>query len=215
MEIAKQAFKVIFVSILLLFTLLVLRQPHRAYYDAPDEYIYSEGNAPAEVRAEISEQLDKFQAGYTQRDLDQVDDFMAALFSQENILVLGTMPDEIYADHDQVSKLIYSDWNAWGDVTFLMDNANISSNGDTAWIATIGYVRFDVPSFLVLPLRLNAVLVREDQAWKFQAMNFQFDVNLFFLFFTVILLATWLVVSLVALIVAIIRRRRITREEAV
>ena len=214
MEIAKQAFKVIFVSILLLFTLLVLRQPHRAYYAAPDEYIYSEGNAPPEVRAEISEQLDKFQAGYTQRDLDQVDAFMAALFSQENILVLGTMPDEIYTDHDQVSKLIYSDWNAWGDVTFLMDNANISSNGDTAWIATIGYVRFDVPGFLVLPLRLNAVLVREDQAWKFQAMNFQFDVNLFFLFFTVILLATWLVASLVALIVAIIRRRRITREVA-
>ena len=214
MEIAKQAFKVIFVSILLLFTLLVLRQPHRAYYDAPEKYIYSGGNAPSEVRAEISEQLDKFQAGYTQRDLDQVDAFMAALFSQENILVLGTMPDEIYSDQDQVSKLIYSDWNAWGDVTFLMDNANISSNGDTAWIATIGYVRFDVPSFLVLPLRLNAVLVREDQAWKFQAMNFQFDVNLFFLFFTVILLATWLVASLVALIVAIIRRRRITREVA-
>ena len=214
MEIAKQAFMVIFVSILLLFTLLVLRQPHKAYDDAPDDHIYSGGNAPPDVRAEIRTQLDKFQAGYTRRDLDQVDTFMAALFSQENILVLGTMPDEIYTDYDQVSKLIYSDWNAWGDVTFLMDNANISSNGDTAWIATIGYVRFDVPSFLVLPLRLNAVLVREGQAWKFQAMNFQFDLNLFFLFFTVILLTAWLVASLVALVLAIIRRRRRTREVA-
>jgi len=213
-EIAKQAFMVIFVSILLLFTLLVLRQPHKAYDDAPDDHIYSGGNAPPDVRAEIRTQLDKFQAGYTRRDLDQVDTFMAALFSQENILVLGTMPDEIYTDYDQVSKLIYSDWNAWGDVTFLMDNANISSNGDTAWIATIGYVRFDVPSFLVLPLRLNAVLVREGQAWKFQAMNFQFDLNLFFLFFTVILLTAWLVASLVALVLAIIRRRRRTREVA-
>jgi hypothetical protein len=208
MDIAKQFFKVIFVGILLLFTSLVFRQPHAAYYDASDEYIYSTGNAAPEVRAAVKEQLDKFQAGYTQRDLDQVDAFMEALFSQENLLVLGTMPDEIFVGYEDVSDLIYSDWNAWGDVTFLMDNANISSNGDTAWIGTIGYVRFDVPSFLVLPLRLSAVMIKEDLDWKFQFMQFQFDLNLFLLFFTTILLGIWLVVSLVSLIIVIIKRFR-------
>ena len=208
MDIAKQFFKVIFVSILLLFSLLVFRQPHAAYYDAPEEYIYSAGNATPEDRAAVKEQLDKFQAAYTRRDLDQVDTFMEALFSQENLLVLGTMPDEIFAGYEDVSDLIYSDWNAWGDVTFLMDNANISSNRNTAWIATIGYVRFDVPSFLVLPLRLSAVMVKEDLTWKFQFMQFQFDLNLFLLFFTTTLLGIWLVVSLVSLIIMIVKRLR-------
>jgi hypothetical protein len=208
MDIAKQVFKVFLISITLLFTLLVFRQPHKTYYDTPDEYIYATGNAPAELRAEISEQLDKFQAGYDQRNLDQVDAFMAELFSQENLLVLGTMPDEIYIGYEAASDLIYSDWNAWGDVTFMMDNANISSNGDTAWVATIGYVRFDVPSFLVLPLRMSAVLVKEDLAWKFQTMQFQFDLNLFFLFFTAILLGVWLFASLGTLIFLNVQKLR-------
>lgn len=106
MDIAKQFFKVIFVGILLLFTSLVFRQPHAAYYDASDEYIYSTGNAAPDVRAAVKEQLDKFQAGYTQRDLDQVDAFMEALFSQQNLLVLGTMPDEVFVGYEDVSELI-------------------------------------------------------------------------------------------------------------
>lgn len=72
---------------------------------------------------------------------------MEALFFHENLLVLGTMPDEIYTNYEDVSEVIYSDWLAWGDVTLLMDNANISSNGNTAWIAAIGSVTFDVPGF--------------------------------------------------------------------
>lgn len=89
-----------------------------------------------------------------------------------------------------------------------MDNANISSNGNTSWIATIGYVKFDVPRFLVLPLRLSAVMVKGDLTWKFQFMQFQFDLNLFFLFFTTILFGLWLVVSLVSLIIVIVKRLR-------
>jgi hypothetical protein len=206
MEIVNQIFKLVFVSILLLFTLLVLRQPHKAFYEAEDEYIYSTGSAPAEVRAEILGQLKQFQAGYTRRDLDQVETFIQEVFSQENLLVLGTMPDEIFHGQEEVSDLIYSDWNAWGDVTFLMDNANISSNGDTAWIATIGYVRFDLPRFLVLPLRLSGVMVNESSEWKFQFLQFQFDLSLFFLFFTTILISIWWIVSLAGLILTIIRR---------
>jgi hypothetical protein len=211
MEIAKQIFKLVFVSILLLFTLLVLRQPHKAFYEAEDEYIYSTGSAPAEVRAEILGQLKQFQAGYTRRDLDQVETFIQEVFSQENLLVLGTMPDEIFHGQEEVSDLIYSDWNAWGDVTFLMDNANISSNGDTAWIATIGYVRFDLPRFLVLPLRLSGVMVNESSEWKFQFLQFQFDLSLFFLFFTTILISIWWIVSLAGLILTIIRRLGMSR----
>jgi hypothetical protein len=126
-----------------------------------DDYVFSTGNASESVRAEILEQLQKFQDGYTRRDIDQVDPFMEQLFSQENALVLGTMPDEIYIGYDDISDLIFSDWNAWGDVTFIMDTAHISTSGNVAWIATIGFVEFDLSRFLVLPLRLSAVMVKE------------------------------------------------------
>lgn len=206
MEIGKQVIKVVFFSITLLFALLIFRQTHKAYIMGEYETIYGPGNAPEDVRIAIIEQLEKFQAGYTARDLDQVDPFIADLFSQENLLVLGTMPDEIYSGQREVSKLIYSDWNAWGDVVFLIDSAHISSAGNVAWIATIGYVRFDIPRFLVLPLRLSAVMVKENMDWKFQSMQFQFDLNLFFLFFVTILLLIGLTASLGSTLIAIAKR---------
>jgi hypothetical protein len=208
MEIAKQILKVVFVSFLLFTLILILRQPHKAYYDGPEEYIYAYGNAPDSIRSEILQQLAKFQDGYTKRDTDQVEPFMEGLFSQDNLLVLGTMPDEIYIGHEAVSDLIYADWNAWGDCTFLMDNAHISSSGNVAWISTIGFVNFDVPSFLTLPLRLSGVLVKENLTWNFQYMQFQFDLFLLPLFLTIILLTIWLAVSLVFLIILIYKRLR-------
>jgi len=135
-----------------------------------------------------------------------VDAFMADLFSQENLLVLGTMPDEIYRGQRDVSKLIYSDWNAWGDVELIIDGAHVASAGNVAWIATIGQVRFDIPRFLVMPLRLSAVMVKENMDWKFQSMQFQFDLNLFFLFFVTLLLLIGLIASLVNLLITIAKR---------
>jgi len=72
MKIVKQVLKVIFVCIVLYSVLVVLRHPHEEYYNTKDEYIYAHGNASDSVRAEIVEQLQKFQAGYTQRDTTQL-----------------------------------------------------------------------------------------------------------------------------------------------
>jgi len=49
---------------------------------------------------------------------------------------------------------------------------------------------------LGLPLRLSAVIVKDDLDWKFQSMQFQFDLNLFTLFFTTTMLEVgWLPAS--------------------
>ena len=195
-----QFLRVITLCGLLLLITGVLRQQHQAYYSDGAGYIFGRGNASEVVRAEIMAQLHQFQDGYLERDLHQVDLFMDDIISKENILVLGTMPDEIFTNPKKVSKLVYSDWNAWGDCRFLMENAHISSDGNVAWIATIGYVRFDLPRFLVLPLRLSAVLVKENLAWKFQFVQYQFDLDLFSLFLIAIILGIWLFISLVSLI---------------
>jgi hypothetical protein len=210
MKIGMQIFKVVLISILLYSVIDVLGHPHEGYYDAKDAFIYSDGNAPDSLRSEIMKQLDKFQDGYTNRDIAQLEPFMEQLFSQENVLVLGTMPNEILIGHDRVSKLVISDWKTWGDCTFLMNNAHISISGDVAWISTIGYVEMDLSPLLILPLRLSAVMVREIDIWKFQYMQFQFDLDFTFLLLTIVLLTLWLTASLIILTTMIVKILRKT-----
>ncbi|MEE9460521.1 MAG: nuclear transport factor 2 family protein [Bacteroidales bacterium] len=130
----------------------------------------------------------QFQEGYEARDTSVLYYFMDDLFSQENILILGTMPNEIYSGYDEASDLVRTDWLQWGDVRLLVQNANISTQGNVAWISTVGFVEFDLSRFLVLPLRFSGVLVQEDFGWKFQQVQFQFDLDSSFTVMAILLL---------------------------
>ncbi|UCC79104.1 MAG: nuclear transport factor 2 family protein [Candidatus Zixiibacteriota bacterium] len=206
MQIIKRILIVAIISILLYSLILVLSHPDEIYYGSDETRIYGKGNATEDVRAEIVQQLQKFQDGYTHRDTSLLDPFMEELFSKDNILVLGTMPGEILKNHERVKVLVSSDWRTWGDCRFQMDNAHISTAGDVAWISTIGYVEFDMSRFLVSPLRLSAVMVKENDVWKFQHMQFQFDVDFSPILATFILLLVWLPISLASLTVVIVKR---------
>ena len=168
--------------------------PHKVYYENPDKYVYTRGNADPLTRRQIEQKLLQFQEGYRARDTSVLDYFMDDLFSQENILILGTMPNEIYAGYEEATDLVRSDWLSWGDVTLLVRNANISSAGSTAWISTIGFVEFDISRFLVLPLRFTGILSRGDFGWKFQQAQFQFDLDSSFTVVSILLL--WLLTGL-------------------
>ena len=198
-----------FFALFMLYTLTaVLSHPHEDYYDSPASYIYSRGNAPEEVRAEIIHQLNKFQDGYTKRDTSQIRVFMEELFSKENILILGTQPNEILTNHKAATRLVYADWKQWGDCTFLIDNSNISSSGNVAWISTIGYVKFDLSSMLVLPLRLTGIMVKENEVWKFHQLQFQFDLDLTNVLVTIVFMIIWFLISLIFLIFSIYKSLR-------
>ena len=151
--------------------------PHQEYYDGDQRYPFSEGNAPAGIRDSIMSQLQYFEQGYLERDVEKLEEYCNRLISKENILILGTMPREIYSGYEAAAELIRTDWLEWGDVYYLMDQAHVSVQDGVAWISTIGYVEFDMSRFLVLPLRYSAVMVKEDEAWKFQQMQFQFDLD--------------------------------------
>jgi len=196
------------VSTLLYSVLIVLRHPNQSYYESKDTFVFSKGNAPEDVRAEIVQQLRRFRDGYTQRDTSQLTPFMDQLFSKENVLILGTQPTEVLNGHERAGVLIASDWRTWGDCTFLIDNAHISTSGNVAWVSTIGYVEFDMSRFLVLPLRLSAVMVKEHGVWKFQQMQFQFDLDFSSLLLTIIILLICLLASLASLMVVTIRTLR-------
>jgi hypothetical protein len=183
------------VGLTLFITTKTFKIPHKTFYHNPDEYVFTKGNADPEVRKQIEQKLRQFQQGYEARDTSVLDYFMDDLFSQENILILGTMPYEIYSGYDEATDLVRSDWLQWGDVKLLVQNANISAMGNVAWISTIGSVTFDLSRFLVFPLRLSGVLVQENFGWKFQQVQFQFDLDSSFTVLTIFLLWIFFLLS--------------------
>jgi len=193
------------VLVLLYSVIIVVQHPSKAYYDSKDASAVSMGNASENARSEIIQQLNAFQNGYVQRDTSHLEPFMEQLFSRDNILVLGTQPGERLSSFKRVKHLVYSDWKAFGDCRFLMNSAHVSTSGNVAWISTIGYVDLDISRFLILPLRLSAVMVKENDLWRFQYMQFQFDLDFSPLLVTLILLLIWFPVSLVSLMVVTVK----------
>jgi len=150
-------------------------------------------------------QLELFQKGYTERDTSILESYMEQLFSKENILILGVMPGEIYSGYVEAADLVSSDWLLWGDVTMLTESSNISASDSVAWFSMIGHVVFDMSSWLDLPLRVSGVIVQEEQSWKFQQLQFQFDLDMTWVLYVTILLAILLLLSIIRLVYVIIR----------
>lgn len=196
---------------ILVLAMLPLRNRHPASFAGYDEYPYAAGNASEAVRTEIIHLLEQFQKGYAERDAASADQFAAQLVSQDNVLILGTMPREIYVGHSEATDLIRTDWESWGDCIFLLDKAHVSAHEGVAWFSTIGYVKFDLSRFLVLPLRLTGVAINEDGVWRFQQLQYQFDLDLSFNLLLVFVLLALLAISTLVLIIQIARALLIRR----
>jgi hypothetical protein len=87
----------------------------------------------------------------------------------------------------------------------LVESANISASDSVAWFSMIGHVVFDMSSWLDLPLRVSGVMVQEEPGWKFQQVQFQFDLDITWVLYVTILLAIFLLVSIIRLVFVIIR----------
>ena len=205
----KEIFQIL-LRILILFIILflvtrVFKKADEKVILSPAKAVYSKGNAPDSIRIEIIEQLQKFQSGYSKRDPESVNTFMQSLYSKENILILGTMPNEVYAGYEKATQLVKSDWESWGNCKFEIDSANISSSGNTAWFSTKGYVEFDLSGLLVIPLRLTGIMIKEDQEWRFQQQQFQFDIDFSFNLIATLIISAWILISIITVSVKTVK----------
>lgn len=188
--------------------------PHAEYYEAQDTYLYGKGSANDSLRSQIMDQLNYFQEGYTKRDVKILDEYAERLISKQNILIQGTMPREIFRNYEEAKRLVNNDWLYWGDVKFLISQSNISLNENSAWVSTIGYVDFDMLPLRV-PLRFTGIMTLEDNNWKFQKMDFSFDLNHLNILFSIFIVVAILIIILLRLIYVVIRfmidKRRMTK----
>lgn len=204
-DIVQILFRILLLFILLFLVTRVFKKADEINVLSPAKAFYSKGNSPELIRKEIIEQLRKFQDGYSKRDTKNIDTFMQSLYSKDNILILGTMPDEIYPDYEKATRLVKTDWESWGDCKFDIDSANISSLGNIAWFSTKGYVEFDLSGLMVIPLRLTGIMVKEDQEWKFQKQQFQFDIDFSFSIIATLIISAWILFSVIILLIKTVK----------
>jgi hypothetical protein len=199
-DIIKILLRILLLFILLFLVTRIFKKADEKVILFPAKALYSKGNSADSIRMEIIEQLRKFQNGYSNRDPKNIDTFMQSLYSKDNILILGTMPNEIYSGYEEATQLVETDWESWGNCKFEIDSANISSVGNTAWFSTKGYVAFDLSSLLVIPLRLTGIMVKENQEWLFQQQQFQFDIDFSYSLIATLIISVWILISLITLI---------------
>jgi hypothetical protein len=139
-------------------------------------YVREQGDAPGPVRTEVLESLREFQAGYSPRDPNQLDDFMKRLFPEDqDIRIIGTDVTEWKNGYQSIARLIETDWLDWGDLHLDVDDSIINSLGDVAWLATTGTV---VSARSSRSIRYTAVLTRRNGRWIFRQIQFQWDERL-------------------------------------
>lgn len=87
---------------------------------------------------EIRSLMQKFQDGYTHRDLTKVESFMG-LFTEKTEVVgtNGIKPgvEEWYMDRTSARELVEGDWEDWGDLRLDLGAMSIHSCGDVGWVA--------------------------------------------------------------------------------
>ena len=105
--------------------------------------------------SEIRAMLQKFQDGYTARDVTQLDDFMQLFAPNDEIEMIGIgaakrAATEWFEGRSRIREIVENDWLYWGDVRLDVDGAKITLNGETAWLSTTGTVNQTRP--LIRPL---------------------------------------------------------------
>ena len=98
-------------------------------------------NDPAHVRSV----LQKFQDGYTARDIAKLDEFMKLFIQDDNIEMIGVgaskrSANEWFEGPARIREIVESDWLYWGDVKLDVEGARITVRGDAAWLSTTGTV---------------------------------------------------------------------------
>ena len=92
---------------------------------------------------EIRRLLQQFQDGYAQRDMSQVEPFMASFLADAEVIgTNGIEPgvEEWYQGRDAARELVAGDWASWGDLRLNLPGASIRVRGEVGWIAAAATV---------------------------------------------------------------------------
>ncbi len=114
--------------------------------------------------------VQRFQAGYTARDVAKLDEFMTLFAPDEDIELIGVgaakrAANEWFIGQAAIRDIVEGDWTYWGNVELDVAGAQIHVCGEVAWLSTTGAVvqtqAFDkaLPQYLQ---QMKEILENED-----------------------------------------------------
>ena len=109
---------------------------------------------------EVRGVLQKFQDGYTARDVTEVEAFMELFVKSDEIELVGVGAtkrgrNEWFQGWQAIREIVEGDWTYWGDVRLDVPGAKITVEGDVAWLSTCGDLLSTQEYEKAFPLYLN------------------------------------------------------------
>ena len=166
-------------GIFILFFLILLYLLFHIWLEARRERISPHEIAgetlPEELRAAALRPLKLLKAYYDKRDPEQADTCMDETMLTDNMLILGTNPDEIFHGREEAKHLLQGDWRYWGQLALDAEQTSLFRAGSALYFVLRGKIRLDRFVFRV-PIRITGIL--EEQAGKWYISKLQFVNNL-------------------------------------
>jgi hypothetical protein len=93
--------------------------------------------------SKIRQTLQRFQDGYTLRDVSRLDKFMEVFLPDDEVELIGIgastrNQNEWFQGLVRIREIVESDWLYWGDVRLDVEHARITVQGEVAWLSTVG-----------------------------------------------------------------------------
>ncbi len=89
---------------------------------------------------EVMELLEKFQHGYSERNLSKAEEFIQEVFVKDEPVYYGPSPAEQCVGAGRIMRLIGYDWTVWGDLKLDFDSLVCHEYGDAADFVMTGCV---------------------------------------------------------------------------
>jgi len=129
-----------------------------------------------ELREDALRPLRYLKAYYEKRDPEQADACIDETMLEEELLILGTNPSEIFYGREGAKCLLQGDWKYWGQLELDVEHTVLSQAGNALYFVMRGQIKLDIWRFRV-PIKITGVLKKRDNLWHISKLQFINDLN--------------------------------------
>ena len=131
---------------------------------------------PEELREAALRPLKLLNMYYGKRDPGQADTCIDETILPDNMLILGTNPDEIFYGRQGAKWLLQGDWKHWGQLALDAEETTLYRAGSALYYILRGKIKLDYVRFRI-PIRITGILEEREGFWYISKMQFVNNLN--------------------------------------
>ena len=131
---------------------------------------------PEELREAALRPLKLLNMYYGKRDPEQADACIDETILPDNMLILGTNPDEIFYGRQGAKWLLQGDWKHWGQLALDVEETTLYRAGSALYYILRGKIKLDYVHFRI-PIRITGTLEECEGLWYISKMQFVNNLN--------------------------------------